>query len=47
MSTEAASAFDFFESSGSVKFIRLSVFRLYDFSTVAQHQLSSWRKAFA
>jgi hypothetical protein len=37
MSPDATTSFDFFETSGAVKFIRLAVFRLYDFSTVAQH----------
>ncbi len=35
LSPDALSAFEFLETSGSAKFLKMNIYRLYDFGTLA------------
>ena len=41
LSPDALTAFDFLESSGAAKFLKLNIYRLFDVGTLAQHSLNS------
>jgi len=39
LSPDAMKSFDFLSESGAAKYIKLNIYKLYDFSTLAQHDL--------
>lgn len=38
-SPDALTSFDFLEKAGTAKFMRVNIYKLYDMSTIAQHDL--------